>query len=110
MGGYAVVITTMVINLVHLVDSPLYAGYCLHRNGKIFYPVIFLHIFSGVIQVLIAFSLKIFYPYATDWLSLILKVSLFAVIGLCVCMITNITKKERYLIVSKLGIREKNQD
>lgn len=103
MGGYAVVATTMVINWVHLLDAPLYAAYCLHRNWKTFYSVILMHIFSGGIQALIALLLRSLFSYASDWLSLIIKAFLFAAMGLGICMVTNTTKNERHVLMSKLG-------
>ena len=107
MGGYAIVITTMMINWVHFWDSPIYAAYCLHKNWKTFYPVIFLHLSGGVIQVIISLLLRSVYPKAVSWSSLIVKIILFGIIGGCVCVITNTTKKERRILMSRLDIGRK---
>lgn len=46
LGAYAVVLTTMVLNYVHLVDTPLYSAYCLHVPLGTFYPVLGRHFLS----------------------------------------------------------------
>ena len=72
-GAYAVVITTLVINCVHFVDTPLYASYCMGVRKGTFYPVIARHVVSCAAGTAAAVLLEEIMPAAGDWLWLILK-------------------------------------
>ena len=54
LGGYAVVLTTMVLNILHLIDAPLYASYCLKVSWKTFYSGIIKYLIGVAISVILA--------------------------------------------------------
>lgn len=72
-GAYAVVITTLVINGVHFIDTPLYASYCLGVRAGTFYSVIVRHVLSCAAGTAAAIFLEKILPAARDWIWLVLK-------------------------------------
>ena len=72
-GAYAVVLTTLVINCVHFVDTPLYASHCMGVRKGTFYPVIARHIVSCAVGMAAAVLLENLLPAAEGWVWLILK-------------------------------------
>ncbi len=72
-GAYAVVITTLVINCVHFIDTPLYASYCMGVGMGTFYPVIGRHVASCAAGTAAAVLLEMVLPSADSWIQLILK-------------------------------------
>lgn len=72
-GAYAVVVTTLVINCVHFIDTPLYASYCLGVRMRTFYPVIARHVVSCAAGVAAAAFMERILPSAGGWIWLILK-------------------------------------
>lgn len=70
LGVYAVLLTTLVINLVHFVDAPLYAAHCLHVPFRTFYPVIFRHLSMIALGMGAAHLLRNALPAATSWVGL----------------------------------------
>lgn len=87
LGGYAVVLTTLVLNCVHFFDTPLYSSYCLNIKWTTFYPVIIRHIIScfvalGVIRII---SSKITQP--ETWITLIIYGAFYAAISLVILLL-----------------------
>ena len=73
MGAYAVVLTTLLVNLVHFIDTPIYSAWCLKISWKTFYPVIFRHLAAVAVGMLAATGLKHVLPSAGSWFSLVGK-------------------------------------
>ena len=73
-GMYAVVITTSILNLVHFIDAPLYATYCLKLPYKTFYPTIMRHLLNTVILMLVAYGINFVWPIANNWIALLIKI------------------------------------
>lgn len=73
LGAYAVILTTLVLNLIHFIDAPLYSAYCLGISGTTFYPVILNHIFAMGMGFLAASYLRNILPFAESWGSLVQK-------------------------------------
>lgn len=67
LGAYAVVLTTLLVNLVHFIDTPIYSAWCLKISWKTFYPVIFRHLAATVAGMLIAVILRHILPVADSW-------------------------------------------
>ncbi len=72
-GAYAVALTTLVINCVHFIDTPLYASYCMGVKKRTFYPVIIRHVISCGIGMVAAVCLAQILPTANSWSWLIVK-------------------------------------
>lgn len=79
-GGYAVLLTTLVINGVHFFDAPLYAAHCLGLSKKEFYPTIIRNVLSAVTVTGIGHFLRLHWPFVSTWMGLFLKTCLAGVI------------------------------
>lgn len=88
LGAYAVILTTLVINMVHFVDAPVYAAHCLGLPLTTFYPTL--------VQCALAFGAAFALgsawsgalPAAESWLTLAVKAVvagavLLVVLALC---------------------------
>lgn len=73
LGGYAVLLTTAVLNLIHLIDTPLYAAYCLKQDWRVFYKPIIRHIVLCVITGLWGIIIVKMTPVASTWWLLVGK-------------------------------------
>lgn len=73
MGAYAVVLTTLVLNCVHFIDTPLYAAHCMRVKLTTFYPVILRHIAAFLAGAGTALLLARALPAALTWPALIVK-------------------------------------
>ncbi len=73
LGGYAVILTTLVINCVHFIDTPLYAAYTLKSRFFTFYPVIFRYLLLGGLGMAIGVGFRHLLPEAGSWLALLGK-------------------------------------
>lgn len=67
LGAYAVILTTLVINMVHFIDAPLYAAYCLRVPYATFYPAIFRHFVGTGAGLLTAVLIRNALPQARNW-------------------------------------------
>lgn len=84
LGGYAVVLTTLVLNCVHFVDTPLYSSYCLKVKWTTFYPVIIRHIIACFItlSVVRVIASKIIQP--ETWTALVIYGAFYTAISLVI--------------------------
>lgn len=73
LGAYAVILTTMVINFVHFIDTPLYSAHCLGVPYGTFYPAIIRHAAAVAAGLAAAFGLRHLLPEASSWLELMGK-------------------------------------
>lgn len=73
MGAYAVLVTTLVINCVHFVDTPLYAAYCLKLPLRTFYPVILRHCMAAGVCMAAVWKFGGLLPKAHSWAALVGK-------------------------------------
>lgn len=99
-GDYAVVVTTMVINLIHFVDTPIYAAYCLQRPLKTFYPTILRHLVCVSILCIITTMLNLIYPSVTTWLSLGVKIFIFGIVELIFAFFVIADRNEQIHLVN----------
>ena len=72
-GAYAVLLTTLVISVVHFVDAPLYAAYCLHLPLHTFYPTLVCNGASLAAGFAAAEMLRRILPAAGSWGTLMFK-------------------------------------
>lgn len=95
LGAYAVVLTTMVLNFIHFIDTPIYSAYCLKLPLKTFYAPIINHLVNCLFNVLIMSLIGALLPVATNWLLLLFKVIILALFGVLVSsiMITTMNQK-----------------
>lgn len=87
LGAYAVVLTTLIVNLVHFIDTPVYSAWCLKISWKTFYPVIIRHLITVAAGMLTAVGLKYILPAAGSWISLIGKGAAAGVVLLLVLVL-----------------------
>lgn len=81
LGSYAVVLTTAVINLIHLVDAPIYSSHCIRVKTRTFYPTIMKYIFTTIVVMVASIGIKLVLSPLTGIIWLIIKsLILFAVI------------------------------
>lgn len=71
LGGYAVVLTTMILNWCHFIDTPLYSAFCLNVPLTTFYPPILRHFISLLAGGIVGKILLGLMPGATSWVELI---------------------------------------
>lgn len=88
-GIYAIVMTTMALNSVHFIDTPIYAAHCLQIKWHTFYGVILKHISNILLSSMIMLLVNTIYPVATSWISLIMKIIIYGIIGLLISVILN---------------------
>ena len=103
LGVYAVVLTTMVLNFVHFVDTPLYASHCLNVKMKTFYPVIMLHLFNTAILLLWTSMINSIWPDVNSWITLLLKIIFFGITELIIALILMTTTEQKKELARKLG-------
>lgn len=73
LGAYAVILTTLVVNFVHFIDTPLYSAWCLKLPLGTFYPVIFRHLITAAVGMVAAVGLKYRLPQTNSWLGFLGK-------------------------------------
>lgn len=84
LGGYAVVLTTLVLNCVHFIDTPLYSSYCLKVKWTTFYPVIIRHIIACFFTVGVIYFISSQMLKPETWLILILCGIFYTIIALII--------------------------
>lgn len=80
LGAYAVILTTLVINMIHFIDTPLYSAYCLGVPFKTFYSAILRHIAGAGAILLLAGILRYILPRSESWMGLAVKGSVSAIV------------------------------
>ena len=103
LGVYAVVLTTMVLNCVHFIDTPLYASYCLKIEMKTFYPVIILHLLNTTILFLWTSLLNCFWPNVNSWSMLLAKIMLFGITEVIIAGVLMTTAEQKKQLTQKIG-------
>ena len=98
-GGYAVVLTTFVINTIHVVDAPLYSAHCLEVKLSTFYNVVAVYVVAFAFNmVMCRLGIRII-PFPVSWGMLIVKavisVLISVIISVCI-MFTRDEKRELY--------------
>lgn len=88
LGALAVVLTTMVLNLLHFVDTPLYAAYCLGISARIFYKPIFKHLLNCLFCCSFMNTVNLLMPETENWIRLFEKIILSGMIGVIIFGIT----------------------
>lgn len=105
LGEYAVVLTTMVLNLIHLIDAPIYSAYCLKIKISTFYPVILRHLIACVVNVILIRVLAGVLPYPSSWLILCVDC---LIVGVCALLVEFIVLFDRNEI-SEFARKVKNK-
>lgn len=104
LGAYAVVLTTLILNFIHFIDTPLYSAYCLKIPLLTFYPTILRHFLScGIIVVGVKATANIL-PVPSGWITLILVGVVCGIVGLLLSIITMYNPKEmqkKYIALRK---------
>lgn len=93
-GAYAVVLTTLVLNFFHFVDTPLYSAHCLKVKRTTFYPTIARHLVVLCAGAVISRILNAILPEAKSWIMLIFKAGFSAVILSAVFITLMFSRKE----------------
>ncbi|MGM0113105.1 hypothetical protein [Enterococcus sp. DIV0187] len=101
-GAYAVVLTTMVLNLVHFIDTPIYAAYCLKMKLTTFYPTIIRLFLSCFLTIIIMCFLGSFFSTIVSWKYLLVKCLICGGAGTITAMGTTFSKKELSLFFSAI--------
>ncbi len=102
LGAYAVVLTTMAINLIHLIDTPIYSAYCLKIGIRTFYSTIIRHIMSGFFNLIILFIIDQFMFIEKGWWRLSAKVMIYLLLSIMICFLILPDSTERKNILQKI--------
>lgn len=101
LAALAVVLTTMVLNLLHFVDTPLYAAYCLGISARIFYKPIVKHLLNCLFCCAFMSTVNLLMPETENWIRLSGKIMLAGMIGVIVSGITMASLKELKNLLAK---------
>ena len=98
-GGYAVLLTTCIINSLHLIDAPIYSAFCMGIKKTTFYPTI-ARIFSFfIIYVIIAEIINsVWNPIGI--IQMFIKATCYIVMGVLISFVIVANKDEQLLILS----------
>lgn len=102
MGAYAVVITTLVLNFVHFIDTPLYSAYCLKVKFTTFYPTIIRHMIVLGVGLAMSRVMNALIPVAESWGTLVVKAGIATVILLTLLVLLMFSPKEIRDFVRKI--------
>lgn len=102
LGMYAVVLTTVILNCIHFIDTPIYSAYCLKIPYKSFYPTILLHFISLSVLSTVMLGINYLYPTAHTWCSLLVKGFLFFILSTGLSFIIVFNKDERNRVLKKV--------
>lgn len=102
LGAYAVVLTTMVLNFVHFIDTPIYSSYCLKVPYNTFYPTILRHLLNCAICTLSMFFISYLLPSVDSWRILILHILIYSFIGSIMSICINSDNDDRDMIYKKV--------
>ena len=97
LGEYAVVLTTMVLNLIHLIDAPIYSAYCL--------KIILRHLIACVVNVILIRVLTGVIPEPSSWPILCVDC---LIVGVCALLVEFIVLFDRNEI-SEFARKVKNK-
>ena len=81
MGVYAVVLTTLVVDLLHYLDAPLYAAYCLKVKWTTFYPAVGQHVLASLCMSVTMALIGCVLPGTGGWGALIVKCLVLGAVG-----------------------------
>ena len=96
---------SMVLNLIHLIDAPIYSAYCLKIKISTFYPVILRHLIACVVNVILIRVLAGVLPYPSSWLILCVDC---LIVGVCALLVEFIVLFDRNEI-SEFARKVKNK-
>lgn len=99
LGSYAVVLTTMVLNLIHFIDTPIYSAHCLQLSYKTFYPTIVNHLLDCGINMLVMRAVGSCLVFTWGWYGFILKVIILGFFGIVVSFFVVASKAEREAVI-----------
>lgn len=100
-GVYAVVLTTMALNFVHFIDTPIYSAYCLKLDWKTFYPPILVHVLNCVANIIVLGFMNKILPDAKSWIVLLLKIFILGIGGVITSLFITTTTFEKRNIVDR---------
>lgn len=103
LGAYAVVLTTMVLNCVHFIDTPLYASFCLNIKMITFYPVIILHFINTAVLFLWTSLINCYWPSVYSWAMLLVKVIFFGITEMIIAVVLMTTTEQKKRLLQMLG-------
>lgn len=102
LGGYVVVLTTMFINFIHFIDTPVYAAYCLKLPLTTFFPEIFRHLLNAGILVAVMFVMNSLPIEVNGWVLLLLKIILYGITGIIISFLVMTTQEEKSYVLRRL--------
>jgi len=102
LGGYIVILTTMLINLIHFFDTPLYAAHCLNLPLSTFYPEILKHLLNVTILVGIMMVMNMITFKIDSWFLLILKILMYTLVSFIVSFLVMSTMKEKRVVLDNI--------
>ena len=100
-GAEAVVLTTLVINMVHFVDAPLYSAYCLQLPLGTFYPMLARSGAALAAGFAAAVALRRVLPAAAGWGALLGKSVISAAVLLPVLALVGLGPRQAARLVRK---------
>lgn len=102
LGAFAVVLTTMVLNFMHFIDTPLYASHCLGISFGTFYKTIFRHILNCICCCVLMNVVNMFMPEVNGWIALFIKIIMVGGIGVLVSGIVMVSSEEKGQLIRAL--------
>ena len=93
--GMAVLLTTCVLNTLHIIDSPIYAAFCMHINARVFYKTILKVLLYDVVYSLLALCIRKLIPQNDDLLMLILQMFILFGLGVGRSMLILLSSSEK---------------
>ena len=105
MGAYAVVITTLAVNFVHLFDTPLYSAHCLKIKWTTFYPVMIRHLIACGVDYILLKGISMLMPYSNNWLLLAVNCVTAGAFGVAASVLIVLDIDERKALIRKVKQR-----
>ena len=105
LGGYAVVLTTVVlVGVINFVSNPLYMAHVLHLPLSTFYPNIVRNVLScGALTLLFTGLSRLYMPQS--WLALFACIAVYSVLGALVHFAIVFSRDEWRMVLQKLRPR-----
>ncbi len=101
LGGAAVLLSTAILNLVHIIDTPLYAAHCLGISRKTFYKPLIEHVIVCICCYVVGSIYSVMMGNIVNWIELILAAGLFLAIAVCLFATVTLVIRMLYYLAPK---------
>ena len=99
LAGVAVLLTTCVLNTLHIIDAPIYAAFCMHIKAETFYRTILKVLLFDVIYALTAFGVRNYVHPNDGLMILIIQMFILFIIGVGIALILLLSSSERKSLI-----------